>query len=169
MELYFLRHGDAGAPEGWKGSDAERPLSREGIARIEKEARAIALLRPTLDMILTSPLVRARQTAQIVAKKMRLAKVTVVEERLAPGFAAADLERILAERPSLRGLLLVGHEPDFSRVISACIGGGRVECKKGSLVRVDMGAPPSLTGTLVWLLPPRVLAPNPPQPRDTGA
>ncbi|MGO9309073.1 MAG: phosphohistidine phosphatase SixA [Spirochaetia bacterium] len=158
MELYFLRHGDAGAAEGWKGSDSERPLSSEGIARMEKEAAAIARLRPTFDVILTSPLVRARQTADIVAKKMHLATVTVVEERLAPGFAAAELEGILAERHALQGLLLVGHEPDFSRVISACIGGGRVECKKGSLARVDIDAPPALAGTLVWLLPPRVLA-----------
>jgi phosphohistidine phosphatase len=162
MELYFLRHGDAGAAEDWKGRDSERPLSREGAVRMEKEAAAIALLRPTLELILTSPLVRARQTAEIVARSLRLAELLVEEERLSPGFAAADLAGILAERGSLRGLLMVGHEPDFSRVISACTGGGRVECKKGSLVRVDMDDPSSLKGILVWLLPPRVLAPNPP-------
>ncbi|MGA2641553.1 MAG: phosphohistidine phosphatase SixA [Spirochaetia bacterium] len=159
MELYFFRHGDAGAAEGWKGSDAERPLSREGTVRTEKEAAAIALLRPTLDAILTSPLVRARQTAEIVAKILRRAKLLVVDERLKPGFGSAELKQILAEHRSLRGLLLVGHEPDFSRVISACTGGGRVECKKGSLIRVDMDDPSTLTGILVWLLPPRVLAP----------
>jgi phosphohistidine phosphatase len=159
MEIYFLRHGDAGAAEGWKGSDAERPLSKEGAARMEKEAAAIARLRPTLDMILTSPLVRARQTAEIVARKLRLTQALIVEERLAPGFAAADLKRILKERRASRGLLLVGHEPDFSRVISACIGGGSVECRKGSLIRVDMDDPASLSGVLVWLLPPGALAP----------
>jgi phosphohistidine phosphatase len=159
MEIYFLRHGDAGAAEGWKGSDAERPLSKEGAARMEKEAAAIARLRPTLDMILTSPLVRARQTAEIVARKLRLTQALIVEERLAPGFAAADLKRILKARRASRGLLLVGHEPDFSRVISACIGGGSVECRKGSLIRVDMDDPASLSGVLVWLLPPGALAP----------
>ncbi|MGD0724735.1 MAG: phosphohistidine phosphatase SixA [Spirochaetia bacterium] len=159
MEIYFLRHGDAGAAEGWKGSDAERPLSKEGTAGMEKEAAAIARLGPALDAILTSPLVRARQTAVIVAKKLRPAAALVVEERLAPGFGAAQLKRILKERRASRGLLLVGHEPDFSRVISACIGGGSVECKKGSLARVDIDDPNSLTGVLVWLLPPRVLAP----------
>ncbi len=158
MEIYFLRHGDAGAAEGWKGSDAERPLSKEGTAQMEKEAAAIARLRPALDAILTSPLVRAQQTARIVAKKLRLAQALVVEERLAPGFAAAELKRILKERRGSRGLLLVGHEPDFSRVISACIGGGSVECRKGSLIRVDMDDPAALSGVLVWLLPPRALA-----------
>jgi phosphohistidine phosphatase len=159
MEIYFLRHGDAGTAEGWKGSDAERPLSKEGAARMEREAAAVAELRPTLDAILTSPLVRARQTAEIVAKRLRLAKVLVLDERLAPGFGPAELEEILEERRASRGLMIVGHEPDFSRVISACIGGGAVECKKGSLIRVDMDDISSLTGVLVWLLPPRVLAP----------
>jgi phosphohistidine phosphatase len=156
MEIYFLRHGDAGSAGGWKGSDVERPLSKEGTAGIEKEASAMARLGLTPDAILTSPLVRARQTAEIVAKKLRLTRSIVVEERLAPGFATAELRAILEERRSARGLLLVGHEPDFSRVVSDAIGGGSVECKKGSLIRVDMDD--SFNGVLVWLLPPSVLA-----------
>jgi phosphohistidine phosphatase len=159
MQLYFLRHGEAGAQEHWKGKDAERPLSKEGASRMEKEAEAIARLQLTLDAILTSPLLRALQTAQIVAKKMRLEEAIVVEERLAPGFGAAELQRIIAEYRPMRGLLLVGHEPDFSQAISACIGGGRVECKKGSLIRVDIDESSPQMATLVWLLPPRVLAP----------
>jgi phosphohistidine phosphatase len=159
MEIYFLRHGDAGTAAGWKGGDAERPLSKEGTARMEKEAAAIARVRPAVDAILTSPLLRARQTAEIVAKKLRLADAMVLEERLAPGFGTAELKQILKERRASRGLMVVGHEPDFSRVIAACIGGGSVECKKGSLARVDMDDISSLTGVLVWLLPPRVLAP----------
>jgi phosphohistidine phosphatase len=158
MEIYFLRHGDAGAAEGWKGSDAERPLSKEGTAQMEKEAAAIARLRPALDAILTSPLVRAQQTARIVAKKLRLAQALVVEKRLAPGFGTTELKQVLKERRASRGLMLVGHEPDFSRIISACIGGGSVEVKKGSLIRVDVDDISSLTGFLVWLLPPRALA-----------
>jgi phosphohistidine phosphatase len=160
MEIYFLRHGDAGAAADWKGKDADRPLTPEGITRMEREAEFIALLNPELDAICTSPLVRARQTAEIVARRLRLVKALVVEEKLSPGFGAADLELILSGRNGPRGLMLVGHEPDFSRVISAVTGGGRVECKKGSLIRVDMD-PSSLKGTLAWLLPPRVLAPNP--------
>ena len=159
MEIYFLRHGDAGAADGWKGSDAERPLSREGMARMDKVAAAIAHLRPALDAILSSPLVRARQTAEIVAKRLHLARALVLDERLAPGFGPDGLRKILEERRASRGLMLVGHEPDFGRVISACIGGGSVECKKGSLVRVDMDDVSSLAGILVWLLPPGVLAP----------
>ena len=159
MELYFLRHADAGVSGEWKGSDFERPLSEEGAARMEEEASAIAKLRPMIDAILTSPLIRARQTAEIVAKRLHMEKVLVFDDRLEPGFGMPELKKILSERRSSKGLLLVGHEPDFSRVISACIGGGRVECKKGSLARVDMDDPRSLAGVLAWLLPPRALSP----------
>ena len=86
----------------------------------------------------------------------------VTDGRLAPGFGAKHLAAIMAEHRGARGLMLVGHEPDFSTVISACIGGGRIECKKGGLARVDIEDPTTLAGLLVWLLPPRVLAPNPP-------
>jgi phosphohistidine phosphatase len=176
MEVYFLRHADAGAAAGGKGGDFERPLSPEGIDRMEREAVAISRLRPGVDAILTSPLVRARQTAEILAKELRMEKALIVDKRLAPGFAAKDLAAILAERRSSPGVVLVGHEPDFGRVISAFTGGSRIECKKGSLARVDVDDPSSAAGTLAWLLPPRVLAPNPPstaprppRPPDTPA
>jgi phosphohistidine phosphatase len=160
MEIYFLRHGDAGSRETWKGSDASRPLSDDGAARMEREAATLALLRLPLDRILTSPLVRAQQTAEIVARRLNLMDALADDDRLAPGFSIADLGGIVREYRALTALMLVGHEPDFSSVISACIGGGRVECKKGGLARVDIADPASLSGLLVWLLPPRVLAPN---------
>jgi phosphohistidine phosphatase len=159
MEVYFLRHADAGVPAEWKGSDFERPLSQDGRDRMEREAEAISRLRLEPGAILTSPLVRARQTAEILAKKLRMEKGLVVEKRLSPGFAIRDLRGILAEHLESKGIVLVGHEPDFSKVIAACTGGGRIECKKGSLARVDMDDPSSAAGILAWLLPPRVLAP----------
>jgi phosphohistidine phosphatase len=162
MEIYFLRHGDAGSRETWKGTDASRPLSDEGAARMAREASTMALLRLPLDRILASPLVRAQQTAEIVARRLRLLDAMTEDDRLAPGFGIDELRSIVREHRGLTGLLLVGHEPDFSSVISACTGGGRVECKKGCLARVDIADPASLSGLLVWLLPPRVLAPNPP-------
>jgi phosphohistidine phosphatase len=158
IELYFLRHGDAGSRETWKGSDAQRPLSEQGVARIEQAAAALALLGLPVDVILTSPLLRARQTAQIVARRLDLLGSLREDDRLAPGFGPEDLGRILREHRGRRGILLVGHEPDFSGVISACIGGGKLECKKGGVARVDIRDPGSIEGVLVWLIPPRVLA-----------
>jgi phosphohistidine phosphatase len=159
MELYFLRHGDAGTPPGWKGTDEQRPLSREGAARMRREAKAIARLRLPLEAILASPLLRARQTAEIVARAVGLRDGVSVDERLRPGFGKGELEQILIAHRVIRGLMLVGHEPDFSRVISAWTGGGRVEMQKGSLARVDLPTLAPGAGVLAWLLPPGVLAP----------
>ncbi len=159
MDIYFLRHGDATVGEGWKGGDAQRPLSAEGAARMEREADAMAALKLAPEAILTSPLARAHQTAEIVARKLGLQDALVADDRLAPGFGPHELTRILRDHRGRTSLMLVGHEPDFSRVISACIGGGHVECKKGGLARVELQETGSLTGILVWLLPPRVLAP----------
>jgi len=160
MELYFLRHGDAVTGESWKGKDGERPLSAPGAALMEREAVAIARLCPRVDVVLCSPLVRARQTAETMVRKLGRPELLEVEERLSPGFGVDELAAILRERHGAGALLLVGHEPDFSRVISACIGGGKVEVKKGSLLRVDIEKTSSLSGVLAWNLPPRVLAPD---------
>jgi phosphohistidine phosphatase len=159
MEIYFLRHGDAGTMGGGKGADDARPLSAEGTAAMKRVAAAIASLRLGLQLIITSPLLRARQTAEIVARRLRLLGALVSDDRLAPGFGPEGLRSILNERRTTTAVMLVGHEPDFSRTITACIGGGRVECKKGSLARVDVEDPGSLSGTLAWLVPPRVLTP----------
>lgn len=160
MELYFLRHGDAVSGEAWKGKDAQRPLSAQGAALMEREAVAIARLCPRVDVMLCSPLVRARQTAEIVARKLGRPELPEAEERLSPGFGVDELAAILRERHGAGALMLIGHEPDFSRVISACIGGGRVEVKKGSLLRVDLEKASSLSGVLAWNLPVSVLAPD---------
>jgi phosphohistidine phosphatase len=159
MELYFLRHGEAGKKDEWDGEDSERPLSREGITRMKQEAAAIARLDLGLELIVTSPLVRARQTADIVAKELDMRERLVIDDRLAPGFGRDALAQVLKKHADRRALLLVGHDPDFSETIAALIGGGRVECKKGGFARVDIDDPVTLRGTLVWLVPPRVLAP----------
>ncbi len=157
LQLYFLRHGDAVSGEAWKGRDAERPLSERGAADMEREARAIAQLGLSPDAILCSPLVRARQTAGIVARALGRPAALHAEERLAPGFGADELASILRGQHTAASLLFVGHEPDFGRVISACIGGGRIEVKKGALLRVDIEKASSLSGVLAWNLPPSVL------------
>jgi len=161
MEIYFLRHGDAGSREKWKGSDAERPLTPEGAARMEREAAALSLLALPVELILTSPLVRARQTAEITARRLSLRDVLREDKRLSPGFGIDELTGLLQDYRDRRAIMLVGHEPDFSTVISDCIGGGRVEVKKGGVARVDIESPSLLRGVLVWLVPPRLLASDP--------
>ena len=158
MKLFFLRHGLAGDREEWKNNDFKRPLTKEGRARMKREAANIAELKVEPDLILTSPLVRAYQTAEIVAKELDLMDKLVKDDRLAPGFRQSELFKIVRAHSDASALLLVGHEPDFSAVITYLIGGGRVTCKKGSLAYVDLPDSSHLRGELIWLIPPKMLA-----------
>ncbi len=157
MILYFLRHGLAGDRDEWTGDDFERPLTEEGKERMVREAATIARLGLNLDLILTSPLVRAYQTAEIIAQELNLMDKLVKDERLGLDFGLEKLALLLQTYPAAAALMLVGHEPSFSETIGDLIGGGNVECKKGSLARVDLPNPLSLKGDLVWLIPPKVL------------
>jgi phosphohistidine phosphatase len=157
MELLFLRHGVAEARETWTGDDRSRPLTPQGRKAMTRAAKRFAELGLAPDLIVTSPLVRARQTAEIVAAGLGLSDRLVEDDRLAPGFDAARLAGVIEARGVTGAVMLVGHEPDFSETIAELIGGGRVVCKKGGLARVDVD--PSLrNGERVWLLPPRDLA-----------
>jgi phosphohistidine phosphatase len=156
MKLYFLRHGLADRAE-WDGDDFERPLTEKGKARMAREADTLAKLGLEVDLILSSPLTRARQTAEIVARRLGLADRLQIDERLSPGFALGALAKILEAQAKRQALLLVGHEPDFSETIGALIGGGQVLCKKGALARVDLCPEHPPRGHLVWLIPPSVL------------
>jgi phosphohistidine phosphatase len=156
MILFFLRHGVAGLREEWTGDDALRPLTKQGIKSVVKTADLFAELKLGLDTILTSPLTRAFQTADIVADRLKLSEQLVQEERLAPGFGIEDLAEILQAYPNAENIMLVGHEPDFSITIGA-LTGGRVVCKKGGLARVDITSTDPLQGELVWLIPPKIM------------
>jgi phosphohistidine phosphatase len=154
--LYFLRHGDA-ADAGRHGTDFDRPLTAEGRERMRREADAIARLDLGLDAILTSPLVRARQTAEIVADASQLREALFEDVRLGAAFGLEQLAAIVGAQPAAGALMLVGHEPSLSAAIGRLIGGAAVEMKKGSLARVDLSAGAPLKGELLWLVPPRVL------------
>ena len=156
MILYFLRHGLAGSGSLWQGDDSLRPLTKQGIKNLVTSADLFAELKLAPDLIITSPLTRAFQTADIVAHRLKLVEQLVQDERLAPGFGIEDLIGVLADHLDVENLMLVGHEPDFSITIGA-LTGGRVVCKKGGLARVDITSTDPLQGELVWLLPPKVL------------
>jgi phosphohistidine phosphatase len=161
MELYFLRHGKAVDPGSiGAGDDFSRPLTGPGFDEMEAEAEAFERLKLKLDLILSSPLVRAKQTAEIVAKRLGLKKRLIVAEPLASGCDLERLRHLLAQHSGSERILLVGHEPDFSSMVGELIGGGAasVEIKKASLaaLKTNRSVRPG-SGTLRWLLPPRVL------------
>jgi phosphohistidine phosphatase len=158
MELFFLRHGKA-EPRQTGEDDRERELTDEGRRSLRRGCRRLAQLKLAPDLILTSPLVRARQTAEIAAEELGLADRVRADERLDPHLDAGRLTAILAEHAELASLLLCGHEPSFSEMIGFVIGGGRVACKKGGLARIALSQLDPPAGELIWLLPPRALAP----------
>lgn len=155
MELYLLRHAIA-ADVGPKGSgDAGRPLTEDGIARMREEANGLRLLDLRLDVLLSSPLVRAHQTADIVGQALNIEPQLATA--LAPGCGLAQLRDLLGQHRGTQRVMIVGHEPDFSELAGVLTGGSRMVFKKGGLARVDTAVLEQGAGTLTWLLVPRVL------------
>ncbi len=157
MNCYFLRHGIAAEADEWSGSDFDRPLTRDGRARMEREAKAIADLSLELDSIVTSPLLRAKQTAEIVAERLDLGGKLAEDPRLANGFNFEGLRAILADHPNDKAIMLVGHEPSMSATIGRAIGGASIELKKAALAGIEFTDSGSKRGTLFSLIPPKVL------------
>jgi phosphohistidine phosphatase len=157
MNCYFLRHGIAVEPAEWQGSDDARPLTREGTTRMEREAKAIAELLPDLELIITSPLLRAVATAKLIAERLRLRNKLVEDNRIANGFNARACQAILTEHAGAESVMLVGHEPTMSATIGKLIGGASVELKKAALAGVELADHASTSGTLTCLIPPKVL------------
>jgi phosphohistidine phosphatase len=161
MELIFLRHGLAVDPEEWKGDDADRPLTAEGVDRTKDVVRGLRTLKVRPDVILSSPLLRARETAEIAKKGLITdAKVELAEE-LAPAASPDWLIRRLADLADKPVVLCVGHEPHISTTISAMVSGkmaATFEVKKAGACCIRFtGAPKTGAGTLLWLLPPKFL------------
>jgi phosphohistidine phosphatase len=158
MRCYFLRHGLAVDAAEWTGADFDRPLTRQGGERMARAAKAIAVLGLEIDVILTSPLVRAKQTATIVAKQLKLRDHLIEDDRLGGNFDMNYLSEVLAEHRSAGAMMLVGHEPCMSRIVGEIVGGANIDFKPGSLACVTMPDPATLVGALAWLVPAKVFA-----------
>ncbi len=163
LKLYLLRHAPAAARTPGTADEA-RPLTPEGRARMRREARGMETLELSFDRCLCSPLLRARQTAACLRGGhggAPLCPEPLICPALAPGGGAEKLVAGLFRlRPAPGRVLLVGHEPDLSRLVSAlCCGGPEAlaaPLKKGGLVRLSMDSP-SAPARLDWVLPPRLL------------
>src|ERR671924_54260 len=149
MELYFLRHGEADWPD-WTKPDDERPLTDFGKKEMRQVAKFLNRLKIRPDLIVTSPLPRASQTAKIAAEQLKT-KVRE-DDALEPGFGMSELRTVL-KRHSSKTLMLVGHEPDFTSVISA-LTGASLKLSKAGVALVDI-APELEEGKLLWLFPPK--------------
>ncbi len=149
MNLFLLRHANADWPD-WNKSDDKRPLTKRGRKESWQVAKFLERMKVSIDLIVTSPLPRAAQTAKIVARKLD-AKLCE-DEKLEPGFNAAKL-RTLLKKHDCRDVMIVGHEPDFSEVVRT-LTGGRIKLAKAGIVSVQLEQP-TMRGRLLWLVSPR--------------
>ncbi len=150
MKIYFLRHGEADWPN-WEGPDDDRPLTKKGRKEMRRVAEFLADLGVAPDLILTSPLPRSAQTAELASEPLKME--TITEPGLAPGFNVDELMKLL-DKYKDKDVMLVGHEPDFSSVIQA-LSGGNVKLSKAGLARVDVDNSTHRQGCLMWLLSPK--------------
>jgi phosphohistidine phosphatase len=161
MNLFLLRHGIAVEREttGYE-KDADRPLTPKGERRLGQIADAMEAMGLTFGLILSSPHVRARQTAEIVADALGLKKKLEFSDALTPGGDPKALIATLNKRePIPENVLLVGHEPFLSDLISTLTSGDPrvgIDFKKGGLCKLEVETlRHSRCATLAWLLTPR--------------
>jgi phosphohistidine phosphatase len=162
MNLFFLRHGKA-HPRGprWR-PDRKRPLTREGENNMLDVARGLQAMEVAFDAILTSPFARARRTAEILARVYRSRKIFETG-RLAPDAGGKEIvDKINQNFRDARGIVLVGHEPDMSRLISILLtgaGGMEMELKKAGICKLSVEKLVfGQCACLHWFLTPKQLA-----------
>jgi phosphohistidine phosphatase len=158
LELLIVRHGIAVEPGTGGMSDAERPLTDEGEKKFREAARGLAKLLPIPDVLLSSPLLRARQTAEIAAAAWGKVRVAI-DERLAGG-SVDDILSAVQEHGRGELVVIVGHEPDVSHLAAKLLGSGyaaRLAFKKGGAALFDVGDKPRRGGQLVWFASQKLL------------
>lgn len=163
MNLYFMRHGiavdrgDAAKPS----DDRERALTPKGIKRMQKAAKGLLSLSLPLDRLLTSPLARARQTAQIVAEVLHMVDRLEEIQELCPDRSVQDLLSGLAAYSGKNNILLIGHEPLLSSTVSFLLSGkagAEIRLKKGGICCLEVDSlPPKERPILNWALAPKQL------------
>ena len=153
MELYFFRHALAEDAVGMI-SDFDRKLTPEGINRTRQAAQILKSLEVSPTRLYSSPLVRARQTAELLSAELGIP--VQLRSELAPGFGYGELRTLVHDASANDHIMLVGHEPDFSVTISALTGGSEIVMKKGGLARIEVTGYQPLQGALVWLIAPKV-------------
>ncbi len=158
-ELYFIRHGLAEERGDAWPDDSKRPLTDEGMSRIRKAARGLARIGVTIEVVLTSPLVRARQTAEQLAAGLDPRPSMVNVDSLAPDGSYAAVIADLEKHGRKSRIALVGHEPMIGELAARFIGSRHpIEFRKGAVCRIDLeDLPPAGPGELRWYLTPKIL------------
>jgi phosphohistidine phosphatase len=158
MIIYFLRHASAGEPVNNPKKDEKRALDEVGVEQCGNVGRALAALDVQVDMILSSPLKRAAQTASLVGNEMGYEGKLQLEDGLRPSASFADFRKMVDKYARHEAIMVVGHNPNLSEFLGRSISESgceaAVDLKKGGIARVETGRN---AGMLHWYLTPKVV------------
>jgi len=158
MFIYFLRHASAGEPVSNPKKDEKRALDEVGVEQCGNVGRALAALDIQVDVIISSPLKRAAQTASLVGNEISYEGKLQLEDALRPGASFADFRKLLDKYAKHDAIMVVGHNPNLSEFLGRCISEtgceATVELKKGAVAKVETGRNSS---ALHWCLTPKLL------------
>lgn len=159
LELYLIRHGLAAERSDEYPDDSKRPLTGDGIAALRREARALNALDIGFDHVITSPLVRTRQTADVFAEYLESRPTVSTSDALAPAGSVSGVMQDLGKHMRKARIALVGHEPNMGELAARLIGSRTpIEFKKGAICRIDFEVfPPKGVGQLRWFVTPKML------------
>jgi len=156
--LYFLRHASAGRSRLNPVLDEKRPLDKEGIEQCRYVGRWLNAVDAHVDLIVSSPLKRATQTAALVGNEIGYEQKIELSPALQPGATYASFRDLLQKHGAMEAMMVVGHNPTMSHFLSRLVTGGvsewAIEMKKGSVAHVDVDPKHS---TLNWLITPRLV------------
>jgi phosphohistidine phosphatase len=158
MIIYFLRHASAGVPLSNPKKDEKRALDETGVEQCGYVGRALAALDAQVDVILSSPLKRAAQTASLVGNEMGYEGKLQLEDALRPSASFSDFRKLLDKYARRDAIMVVGHNPNLSEFLGRSISEtgceAALELKKGAVARVEMNRN---AGSLMWCVTPKIL------------
>src|SRR6188768_2475050 len=159
MELYLVRHAIAAERGDEWPDDSKRPLTEAGINRFKEAVEGLAWLEVGIDEIFTSPLVRAKQTATLLAHGLGNKTSVKTLDALAPGHSPRQVMNELSRAAKRHRIALVGHEPGLGELAAHLIGSKRpLEFRKGGVCRIDLqGLTENRPGSLIWFVTPKLL------------
>lgn len=175
MIVYFVRHASAGQHKANSAKDEKRALDREGVQQAHQMGRLLAALNVEVDVVISSPLKRAMQTASLIANEIGYEQKIEPEAELRPEATFDSFRHMLADYDRKDAIMVVGHNPSITEFLSLVLSRGEerevIDFKKGAVVRVEMTGKKS--GTLHWCVTPKIASAAyeaaMPQPSRNGA
>ena len=157
MQIFFLRHANAGEPKINPTKDAKRPIDKLGIEQSHDVGRALSSLNITVDAIISSPLKRATQTAAVVANEIDHEEKVVIDNALRPGATWEQFQELLRRYSRKDAIMIVGHNPTMTEFLNKLVGTphNALELKKGAIARVEKEG--RKAAVLKWCMPPKVV------------